>query len=422
MPRCHRALPFAMFCLAAMLSLSSAIATPVLKRGINFEVWQTWTGRDAFLAPGFDRNNFPDWMGRVNDRQLARLKAEGFDFVRLNIDSAALLWVGEDGAGPLIDRIIDATRRLQGLGFAVIVDLHLLPVDGDRPEGLEDVLGTNDHAPVLWDRYLSLVQRIAARLAVLPPDQTLLEPINEPNQDWSSHLSLTDRWPKQLAALAQAARTAAPTLPLVLTGGRSSLIDGLTRLDPTPFANDPNIVWTFHYYEPMAVSHAGRPWVEDVGRFLTHLPYPAARLDGDANDRLARAAHQRIAKSGLPAKSRKALDASVGEAIAEYRQSDAGPATIAADFKRVGNWAAQNNIPANRILLGEFGIFQDGADPASRIALIEATREAAEQQGFAWAIFTAGLTTSGQAFSVIGDSQSLTLESKVKAALGLGDH
>lgn len=421
MPRFHRALPFAMFCLAAMVSLSAAVAAPTLKRGINFEVWQTWTGRDAFLAPGFDRSNFPDWMRRVDDRQLAHLKAEGFDFVRLNIDSAALLWVGEDGAGPLIDRIIEATRRLQGLGFAVIVDLHLLPVDGDRPEGLEDVLGTNDHEPVLWDRYLGLVARIATRLAALPPDQTLLEPINEPNQDWSSLLTLTDRWPKQLAALRDAARAAAPTLTLVLTGGRSSLIEGLTRLDPTPFSSDPNIVWTFHYYDPMAVSHAGRPWVQDVGRFLTHLPYPAALLDNDASDRLARDAHQRIAKSGLPAKSRKKLDAAVGEAITDYRQSNAGPATIAADFKRVSDWATQNDIPANRILLGEFGVFQDGADPAARIALLEATRSAAESQGFAWAVFTAGLTTSGQAFSVIGDKQSLTLEPKVKTALGLAE-
>lgn len=420
MPRSRRVLSLAMSCLVAMASLSAAVAAPTLKRGINFEVWQTWTGRDAFLAPDFDRSNFPDWMGQVDDRQLARLKAEGFDFVRLNIDSAALLWVGEDGAGPLIDRTIEATRRLQRLGFAVIVDLHLLPVDGDRPEGLEDVLGTNEHAPVLWDRYLGLVTRVATRLAALPPDKTLLEPINEPNQDWSSHLALTDRWPKQLAALRDAARGAAPTLPLVLTGGRSGLIDGLTRLDATAFANDPNIVWTFHYYDPMAVSHAGRPWVEDVGRFLTHLPYPAALVNDAARDRLARDAHERIATSGLPSKSRKKLDVEVVKAIAEYQQSDAGPATIAGDFKRVSDWAAQNNIPASRILLGEFGVFQEGADPASRIALLEATRSAAEQQGFAWAVFTAGLTTGGQAFSVIGDKQSLALDPKVKAALGLG--
>jgi len=418
-PHPYRLPSLAMTCLAIAASVSVATAAPQLKRGINFEVWQTWTGRDAFLAPGFDRDNFPDWMGRVDDRQLARLKAEGFDFVRLDIDSAALLWAGDDGAGPLIDRVIAATQRLQALGFVVIVDLHLLPVDEERPEGLEDVLGTNDHEPILWDRYLGLVTRIAARLAALPPDQTLLEPINEPNQDWSSHLSLTDRWPDQLAALRTAARASAPTLTLVLTGGRSGGIDGLERLDPKPFSADPNIVWTFHYYEPMAVSHAGRPWVDDVGRYLTHLPYPAALLDDAASERLARDAHRLIANGGLAPKSRKKLDAAVGEALADYRASDAGPATIGADFQRVSDWAAQNSVPSSRILLGEFGIFQEGADPAARIALVDATRAAAERQGFAWAIFTAGLTTAGQGFAVIGDSQALTLEPKVKAALGL---
>lgn len=419
MPLTRRALSLAMLCLVALMGVSDAIAAPQLKRGINTEVWQTWTGRDAFLAPDFDRDNFPDWMGRIDDRQLARLKAEGFDFVRLDIDAAALLWVGDDGAGPLIDRIVTATQRLQAQGFVVIVDLHLLPVDGERPEGMEDVLGTNGHEPALWDRYLGLVTRIAGRLVSLPPDMTLLEPINEPNQDWSSHFRMTDRWPDQLAALRTAARAAAPTLTLVLTGSRSGGIDGLERLDPAPFADDPNIVWTFHYYEPMAVSHAGRPWVDDVGRYLTHLPYPAARLDDAMAKRLESEAHQRIAKGGLAARQRKTLDAAVGKALDDYRATDAGPATIAADFQRVTDWAAHNNIPASRILLGEFGIFQDAADPASRLALIEATRAAAEQKGFAWAVFTAGLTQPKQGFSVIGDSQALTLEPAVKAALGL---
>ena len=405
-------------CLGLLAALPAG-ATPALKRGINFEVWQTWTARDAFLAPGFDRDNFPDWMGRIDDRQLINLKAEGFDFVRLNIDAAALLWAGDDGAGPLIGRIVAATERLQALGFTVIVDMHLLPIDEERPEGLQDVLGTDDHAPLLWDRYLGLVARLAGRLAALPPDRTLLEPINEPNQDWGSYLALTDRWPDQLAALRSAARQAAPTLTLVLTGGRSGLVDGLTRLDPTPFANDPNIVWTFHYYEPMAVSHAGRPWVDDPGRYLTHLPYPAAHLDAANGKRLLQDAKNRIAKGVADPKRRRELDIGVSRALDAYRSTEAGPATIGADFQRVSNWANENGIPAERILLGEFGIFQDAADPASRIALIAATRAAADDKGFAWAIYSAGLTSAGQGFSVIGDGKALTLEPELKSALGL---
>lgn len=419
MPRPHRLLSFATLCLAIAAGASVATAAPQLKHGINFEVWQTWTGRDAFLAPGFDRDNFPDWMERVDDRQLARLKAEGFDFVRLNIDSAALLWAGDDGAGPLIDRVVAATQRLQALGFAVIVDLHLLPVDEERPDGLEDVLGTNDHAPALWDRYLGLVTRVAARLSALPPDQTLLEPINEPNQDWSSHFTLTDRWPDQLAALRKAARTAAPTLTLVLTGGRSGGIDGLLRLDPAPFADDPDIVWTFHYYEPMAVSHAGRPWVDDASRYLIDVPYPATLVDDSTVERLVHEASERIAKSVAGSERRRQLEVEARETLEDYRASGAGPKAVVTDFTRVGDWAKRNGIPAERILLGEFGVYQEGADPAARSAVIGATRAAAERQGFAWAIFTAGLTQPKQAFSVIGDGSALTLEPKVKAELGL---
>lgn len=417
MPRPHRILSLVVLCLA--MAVGGAMAAPQLKRGINFEVWQTWTGRDAFLAPDFDRASFPDWMGRIDDRQLARLKGEGFDFVRLNIDAAALLWAGDDGAGPLIDRAVSATARLQALGFTVIVDMHLLPADEERPDGLEDVIGTSDHAPLLWDRYLALVTRVAGRLSLLPPDLTLLEPINEPNQDWSSHLTLTDRWPDQLAALREAARVAAPNLTLVLTGGRSGGIDGLTRLDPKRFSDDPNIVWTFHYYEPMAVSHAGRPWVDDAARHLIHLPYPAALVDEAAGKRLLRDARQRVAKGVADQNRRRELDEAVGEALDDYRASDASPATIAADFQRVGDWAKENGIATDHILLGEFGVYREGAAPTARLALIEATRAAAEQQGFSWAIFTAGLTQPRQAFSVIGDGAGLTLEPEVKAALGL---
>lgn len=406
-------------CLLVAPGLTPADAAPALRRGINFELWQNWTNRDGFLAPGFDRADFPDWMSRVSDGQLARLKAEGFDFVRLNIDAAALLWVDAPAATALIDRVVVATERLQRLGLAVIVDLHLLPVQEDRPDGLEDVLGTGDHDARLSARYLALVGEVAARLAPLPPDLTALEPINEPNQDWESHFSITDRWPAQLADLYAAARRVAPTLALVLTGGRSGGIDGLERLDPAPFSADAEVIWTFHYYEPMAVSHAGQPWEDGPQRFLTHLPYPAATLTDEAAARLLKAAEADIAATVPDRDRRKALDRAVAEALADYRASGAGPDSIAADFVRVTDWAKRNGIAPARILVGEFGVFQDEADPAARRTLIAATREAAEQAGFAWAVYTAGLTQAGQSFSVIGDNATLALEPAIAAALGL---
>lgn len=409
----------ALMLLALFMSLCAAGAAPLLKRGVNFEVWQSWTNRDGFIAPGFDRGNFPDWMDRVDDRQLAGLRAAGFDFVRLNVDASVFLWVGEAATPALIAPVIAAAQRLQALGFAVIVDLHLLPVQDDRPDGLEDVLGTGGHAPDLAERYLRLVTAMAARLADLPPGLTLFEPINEPNQDWGSHFSITDRWPAQLTALHAAARRAAPGLTLVLTGGRSGGIEGLERLDPAPFSGDANIVWTFHYYEPMAVTHAGQPWEDGPQRFLTHLAYPAARLDEAAASRLLAAARGDIAARVADRARRRQLETAVAEALSDYRTSGAGPATVVADFRRVADWAAKNGIPPARILLGEFGVFQDAADPEARRAVIEATRTAAERAGFAWAVYTAGLTQAGRSFSVIGDAGTLALDPAIAAALGL---
>lgn len=412
-----RALVAALLLLVAGLPV--AAADPTLRRGINFEVWQSWTNKATFLDPGYDQANYPDWMTAIDDRQLTRLRAEGFDFVRLNVDPSPLFWVNAGTARRLVDRVLTATRRLQAAGFVVVVDLHLLPEMTDRPDGLHDVLGTDGRQAVLLERYLGVIGEFAGLLGMLPADKTVLELINEPDQDWFSHVALTDRWPAQLAAMVAAARKRAPKLTLVLSGGRSSSIDGLLRLDPSRFAADERIIWTFHYYEPMALTHAGQPWEETPARFLTHLPYPAETLSAAQADRLLADARRRIDETIADRGRRKTLSSAVGEEVAKYRSSGAGPAAIAADFAKVAAWARDHGIAPARVLLGEFGVFQDEADPAARLAVLKATREAAEAAGFAWAVYTAGLTRAHHSFSVIGDTTELTLEPAVKRVLGL---
>lgn len=389
------------------------------RRGVNFEAWQVWTGKSVFLAADYDRANFPDWSARVDDARLARLRAEGFDFVRLNVDPSPFFWVGEAAAGALYERVVAAARRLHGAGFAVIVDLHLLPEMADRPDGLHDVLGTGGRAPILFERYLGVVAEMARRLAPLPSATTALELVNEPDQDWFSHFVAADRWPAQLAALHAAARKAAPDLTLVLTGARGGGLDGLLRVDPKPYAADPALIWSFHYYEPMAITHAGQPWETTPARFLTRLPYPAAALDDAAAARLLAAARRRVGALVTDRDKRRDLTQGVARALEAYRASGAGPAALAADFARVADWAARHAIPAGHVMLGEFGVFQDEADPAARLAILRATREAAEAAGFVWAVYTAGLSKPRTSFAVIGDAATLALDAGAKASLGL---
>jgi len=407
--------------LAASLSLSppTRAAEFAARRGVNIEAWQRWTHRSTFLSPDYDRSDFPDWRGRIGDAQLAALRDQGFDFVRLNIDVSPFFWVGEREVAPLLDGVVAATRRLQAAGLAVVVDLHVMPEMDDRPDGLHDVLGTDGRKDRLFAAYVALLGRMAGRLASLPRGRTALELVNEPDQDWSSHLVLADRWPGQLSALYRAARKAAPELTLVLSGARSSSIDGLLRLDPKPYAGDERIIWTFHYYEPMAVTHAGQPWEETPARFLTHLPYPADRIDQRAAERLLAEARRSIDAAIADPARRRDLGKGVAKALDAYRASRASSRTVADDFARVSAWARANGVPPARMLLGEFGVFQDAADPEARIAVLKAIREAAEAAGFSWAVYTAGLSEGRRSFGIMSDAPGLTVEPGVKEALRL---
>lgn len=415
-----RAMLAALAIFAAGAFASAQASGLSLRRGVNFEAWQVWTSRGGFMAPGYDRAHFPDWTARVSDADLRALRAAGFDFVRLNVDVSPLFWVeGMAEAGALLDAAGAATARLQRAGFSVVFDMHLMPEQDDRPGGIHDVLGTGGREAKLFSSYLVLVSEAARRLAALPADKTALELVNEPDQDWFSYAPASDRWPGQLSALYKAARAAAPKLPLVLTGARSGLIEGLLRLDAKPYAGDPNIFWSFHYYEPMAITHAGQPWEETPARFLTHLPYPARKLDeARAHERLAAARAELDAVIADPARRRE-LWGKIEAALAAYRDSNAGPETIAADFAQVKGWAKANDVPARRILLGEFGVFQDQADRAARLAVLKATREAAEADGFGWAVYTAGLTQPGRSFSITASGPTLRVEPGAAAALGL---
>lgn len=406
--------------LAALAVCAGFSASAIeLRRGVNFELWQHWTSRSAFVAADYDRTNFPDWSKAITDTQLARLRAQGFDFVRLNVDPSPFFWIEADG-NKLLDAVLTATHRLQAADFKVIVDLHLVPDMDDRPNGLHWVLGTGDvKKPEGFARYTALVGKVAGRLATLPADRTALEVMNEPDQDWFSHLALTDRWPEQLRTLHAAARAAAPQLPLILSGARGGDIDGLMRLDPGKITDDANVIWSFHYYEPYEITHSGLPWESDARHFLVGLPFPAYRLDFGLEERLRLRARAAIDAEVSAASARAALYAKVDETMTAFRAAKYGPDTIDAAFGRAAGWATDHDIAANRLLLGEFGVFQDHVALDTRAAILAAMRQAAEAHGFAWAVYTAGLTQPHQSFSIIGDPATLAVEPEIATALGL---
>jgi endoglucanase len=390
----------------------------VLKKGVNFEAWQNWTNKADFLASWYDRSNFPDWSKSIRDTELAALRAQGFDFVRLNVDASPFFWNSEPDK--LIDSVLASAQRLRAAGLKVIVDLHTMPNMDERPEGVEYILGSDqDPSAAGFERYKSVVRAVARRLAQVPGADIGLELVNEPNKDWSSFSFSEDTWPRQLKELYLAARSEAPELPLILTGARGGGIEGLLRLDPAFSADDPNTIWSFHYYEPFVVTHSGLPWESDARHFLQRAPFPAFRIAPDIGQRLLQEAQVRIEREIPGPDERKKMADEVKQLLNKYVADGWSAESARKEFARVKVWADAHGIAPRRILLGEFGVFQDSADPDARVEWLRAVRTAAEDFGFCWAVYTAGLRDKPTSFGIMDGTGRMTVESRAALALGL---
>jgi len=199
--------------------------------------------------------------------------------------------------------------------------------------------------------------------------------------------------------LVKAVRAVAPDLPLVVTGDRGGGIDGLLRVDVAAI-DDPAIIYSFHYYEPMIVTHQGAKWTSKAWRqYISNISYPPAP---DEFQPSLNRVHDAIFSDRLDDATGQSVWSEAQAALRDYFQNDRGEATIKADFSRVADWAKAHHIPPERIVLGEFGALRPGAPYQSAVNYIHDVRKAAEDDGFGWAFFNyTPFDETKQAFSLL---------------------
>ena len=394
--RAGRLWRFALMVLGLVQALVAGPATALeLRRGLNLDIWVEWLPVQAMLEQDGFLDVFPDWRRHVPGGRLAELRPSGFDFVRLPIEPGPLLALGPgDRRRALLEQVVETVGLLHAAGLAVIVDLHLVSRPGE-PYGTEAVLAEAHHFAV----YLDLVDAMGRVLDGLDPARTAFEPMNEPNHDCDA-VANGDAilWPPLLERLHATARSAAPDLPIVLTGACWGHAQGLAALDPA-LIEDENVIWTFHSYEPFIFTHQSAEWITAAERYLQDVPYPPSRLDDRTIDRLSREAASRARGAHDRHDFRYRLDA--------YRA--AGDAVARAPIDLAAAWADRHGIPRNRLLMGEFG-----AMPGDRLALLEDKRRAAEAHGIPWAVWS-----WGDAMAITLDGPERLLDPAVCGALGL---
>lgn len=323
--------------IAFLLTLSgtSAVAQTVAQQratrlglGMNLSYLEGyWNGTKAkhfsdFVKPG----EVP-----VRKQRMADIARAGFKTVRIPICFGA--WASIDKPyrweTPEFLAVPDSlVRWALANNLTAIIDLHHVEFDGS-------IKGADSTARVVW-----LWQQIAERYKNTDPERVIFELRNEP------HDMTAAAWRTQATQLIQTVRTIAPNHTLIVGFHDWNGRDAMTKSEP--FA-DPNIIYTFHFYDPFVFTHQGASWAGAGLPDLKNVPFPAGATT----------------KINVPASAKGTW---VEGAIANYA-NEASYDVIYRRIEAAKDWSVAKNVP---IFLGEFGSFNLNADADSRCRHAEA--------------------------------------------------
>ncbi len=407
---------------ATMLTLvafaGTAQAAPLaLQRGVNIHEWLNWS---PLAADGSYRwppyQPIADWLaqGRLASDwpatdPLADIRALGFDFVRLSVDPGPLLATEGERRQEALAVLADAVVKLNAAGLKVVFDLHSV---SQVPQFGTDVINAPAASAEIAG-YEAMAADVARMLLSFGTDKVALEPFNEPAH-YPCDASGDEDWQTIMGATVQAIRAVSTELTIVATGACGGSVTGLTDLKPD--FDDPNILYSFHMYEPHSFTHQRS---DTDGDFASGLPWPASAGTPEAVVESLRA-HMQAAGLDEATQSRN-LDAVRGF-IDEYFAEDWGPAQLQARIGEAVDWAGANGIPAERLFMGEFGAILMSADGrmgafnADRLRYLEAARTAAEAHQIPWAIWE---YANPYGMSVIAPSGPAVPDRELLEAIGL---
>jgi endoglucanase len=225
-----------------------------IRRGTNISHWLSQSRRR-----GEERRQ---WFTSDDVKRLAAL---GFDHLRIPVDEDQL-WDerGQPNAESfgLLDVALDECHQS---GLRAIVDLHIL-----RSHHFNAKAKPLWTEPAAQERFVACWRDLSTRLHARPLEDVAYELMNEPVADdpelWSR---LVERVMKQI-------RATEPARVIVVGSNRWQSVE--TFGDLRVPGGDANILLSFHFYTPMALTHHGASWTK-VGEYKGPVRYPGPTVD-----------------------------------------------------------------------------------------------------------------------------------------------
>ncbi len=277
--------------LAGMALIGSmAVAEPVfpVKRGTNISHWLSQSSRR-----GAERAQF------FTEKDVQFLAGVGFDHLRIPIDEEQM-WDEAGAMEPEAFALLNsALDWCETHGLRAIVDLHILRShhfnDEKRPLWTE---------PAAQERFFQCWRDLSSQLSKRSVDRVAYELMNEPVADDPND------WNRLVAKAVGEIRKLEPKRVLVIGSNRWQSTDTFDQLRVP--AGDPNIMLSFHMYEPFALTHHQASWT-GIRDYKGPVHYPGITVRAEDLEGLLEAvASDAVARSAC----RSGMDcATFGEAV-----------------------------------------------------------------------------------------------------------
>ena len=311
-----------------------------LRHGINLSHWFAQS-----LIGSYKREYL---ASHTTAEDIKLIKAMGFDHVRLSIEPAPL-WNEREPErlnAEYLSYLDAAVRMILDRDLAVILDIH--PADEFKIK-----LRTDDRHVAAFAKFWGALAR---HFAHTDPERVFFEVLNEPMVEDGY------RWMGIQAKLVAAIRESAPRHTIIVCGHRWSGPNELLFLEPLA---DRNVIYNFHFYEPMVFTHQGATWAGPNLPLLRNVPYPStpeavAPLLASLTDAAARAA------------------------LRAYGEERWNAARIEAQIAKIADWARKHGV---RVTCNEFGVYRRFAPPEARAAWLRDVRMALEKYDIGWTMW-----------------------------------
>ena len=202
----------------------------------------------------------------IQEDDFARLDSLGFDFVRIPIDEVQF-WDEEGNKLPEAwDLLTFALDQCGKHHLRAIVDLHIIRSHYfnavNEGNGDANTLFTSEEAQ---QDLIDMWYQLSDVLKGYSNDSVAYEFMNEPVAD--DH----EQWNQLIAKVHKALREREPQRTLVIGSNRWQGYETMKYLKVPE--GDKNIILSFHYYNPMILTHYGAWWTP-IGQYTGKVNYP----------------------------------------------------------------------------------------------------------------------------------------------------